>query len=314
MTGPGQPAAGDYSFRKEAGISRKDFEPGIRRMESLLDQAREEGISLISLTGAEPALSPWFPELVARAGIKGFPWYLTTNLLFPPSLRRWIEDVARLDIHLGSLQDYSPDQMLTLAGNLNWLKKQTFPKIFRCNPWPRLKGAWEWIANTVSEFMSRDSVLVVSWSWPQGENRPRVPKEIEDGAGERLDFVHYCAEKGIRVVVAKPYPFCALSAQEALFLLKLDAARAAYEPGSSGSLRDIGFDPELFSLPALPLDFSANFTNSLPNPGTSKPELTKRIEELEKITDHAICQGCELRNWKLCLGGASFCSGEIANR
>lgn len=274
-----------------------------KKLERILDWAKEENLSSISLTDGKPALYTWFPALVKVLKKRGLPFYFATNLLFPPSLWRWIKEAASLEIHLYDPRDYSSSQLQALNGNLKWLRRQDFPKVFRYNLWRRQISDWEWVTDIAVEFSDGNLAFAVPFPSPTGKKLFLARKQLEEFAEVVVEFVRHSEKKGLKATAVKPYPLCAFSGGEALYLLQKGALRGTCEIAASGCIRNMVVDHELRAFPCIALDLSPGSITSFPNRNLLWSNPKRVVRELFKWVDYQRCQGCELRRWKLCMAG-----------
>lgn len=272
------------------------------KVEPLLDWAREKNLSSISLTGGEPTLYPWFPELVKAIRRREFPLYFATNLLFPASFRSWVEGVVSLEIHLCDLQDYSSSNLRMLEENLDWLRKQTFSKIFRYKLWRRQPSDWESITETVVRFGNGDFAFAVPFPSPTRQNFNLRRSELEEFSKVVMEFSQFCEKKGIHAVAAKPFPLCAFSEEEASYLLKRGALRGTCEIGASGRMRNLVIDPQLQVFPCVALDRSPGSNMTFPPQDQLMERLKRMVRKFLEKVYYERCSRCELRTWKICTG------------
>jgi radical SAM protein with 4Fe4S-binding SPASM domain len=291
-----------YCFAVER-VNQSHRELPWEQVERLLDYAKEQRFTFISLTGGEPTLYSQFPQLVEGLQVRGLEFYFSTNLLFPPALRPWVEQVYSLEMHLCDPQDYTPSYLKQLQANLEWAAGQPFHKLFRYNLWRRNPKDWQWVMDLVGEFPGVELAFAVPFPSPGGKNF-FIPREsLESFAEVVVEFVRHCDDKKIRVIAAKPYPLCAFSGEEALYLLQRGALRGTCEVGASGCQRNWLVDPDLRVLPCIGLDPSPGPITSLSSPQAAAEKLPALIRALLDRVDYAKCRHCELRAWKLCMGG-----------
>jgi radical SAM protein with 4Fe4S-binding SPASM domain len=284
-------------------VSQGRRELPLEKVEPLLDWAKDHNFSSISLTGGEPTLYPHFPELVKAIRKRDFPLYFATNLLFPASLRSWVEGVASLEVHLCDPGDYSSSQLEMLEENRNWLRTQNFPKVFRYNLWQRQPSDWEWVIEKAATFGNGDFAFAVPFPSPSRKNLYLQRTELEKFAKVVTEFFRFCEEKGIRAVAAKPYPLCAFPEEDASVLLKHRALRGTCEIGASHCMRNLMVDPQLQVFPCVALDLSPGAITTFPPQKQFMERLRRMVRGFLEKVDYERCRRCELRSWKLCTGG-----------
>lgn len=123
-------------------VAARQLEPDKARQ--LIDEARELGFSEVGITGGEPFLSPWLPELLAEfAGVMPVT-VLSNGTLFTPKLIERLRPLADLPVAFQiSLDRPDPDANDAMRGPEN------FAKVLEALPRMRAAGLRVRIATTL---------------------------------------------------------------------------------------------------------------------------------------------------------------------
>lgn len=273
------------------------------RIEPLLDWATSQSIRSIGLTGGEPTLYPDFQFLVDMICRRDIPFYFASNFIFDEKLRPHVARASSLEIHICDPGDYTAAQLKTLEDNLTWLETLNAPQIFRYNLWRRSTSDWDWVASLVERFEKASFSFAVPFPSRERNNR-FVRREFQRSFSHVIvEFVERMKRRGLSPYTAKPYPLCFFSEDQAKWLLAGSALRSTCEIGASGCTRNLVVDPDLQMYPCIALDISPGAIDDF----SDLKHLQKRMSSLvlnyfEKV-DLDQCLDCELREWKLCMGG-----------
>jgi radical SAM protein with 4Fe4S-binding SPASM domain len=223
-----------------------------------LSWAAAQGVDNVLLAGGEPTVYPHFAQLLMLAGEHGLSVRLTSNGLYPATVRQHIaapaiwELVAHYDQErIGS----DPSAALLFEENLLAARARGLSVILRYTLTER-SGPPEW--RVVMDLARRLEIPQLNYALAfQGSEGANAFFRIRDGMGcdgGRLEslFLGLCddaAAHGLRLHLSKPFPLCALSPAALRRTLYDGGMRAACAISRDGFTRNLTVNPDLTTFP-----------------------------------------------------------------
>jgi len=223
-----------------------------------LSWAAAQGVNSILLCGGEPTTYSYFPQLLQMTKSRDISVRITSNCLYPASLREQIVTPAIRELvghYNQERMEMSPSSAEVFEKNLQAAQAAGVPVLIRYSLTEQSTPA-EWRA--VIDLAHRLSIPQINYALAfrgsKGANAYFKCRDAVGFVGGQLEdlltgFCSDVANSGLRLYLSKPFPLCALRPESLRRIYSNGTLRTACTAFCDGFSRNLTINPDLSTFP-----------------------------------------------------------------
>ena len=269
--------------------------------------ARDNEVRKVAIFGGEPTELPTLFEFVDGIRRRGLNVYLATNgLAKPEEFQRLvaIPELEMVTVHVMHDEAYSVEQLYKIRTNIRTLASADVQPIVRFNLLPTV-GSLDLLKWSLSK-LSRAHLSIAVPFPDRFRQNAHVDSEQLFGLGNHLlnficGVVKWLGRR--RIVLAKPFPPCALQPTDLMALLEYCEFRCICELGRGRFPSQITVQPNLSVAPCMAMLAPERLVKGPLPLMQLQREIETRTRDLFAKSLSRRCDGCTLHTGGICQGG-----------
>jgi radical SAM protein with 4Fe4S-binding SPASM domain len=292
--------------RTEAGAIQET--PSLASVLQALDViAGGNTVQRVALFGGEPTELPILFDLIDGIRDRGLRFYVATHgIASPETFRRLlaVPELEMITLHVATDSRYTPEQLYTLRTNIRSLATANAQAIVRFNLLPSA-GSTELLKWSLEKLTHAHLAIAVPFPNQAHQNEHVGCENLLEFGDRLLDFVRDTARwfGGRRMVLAKPFPPCALRLSALMDVLEYFDFRAICELGRGRFPSQITVQPDLTVAPCMALLAPKRLVRRPMPLALLQQEVTALTSDLFETSFANRCDDCSLKYSGVCQGG-----------
>jgi hypothetical protein len=276
-------------------ITLADFKRG-------LDWARRAGVSRVPVTGGEPTLHPEFPSMMSELRARRLTTCFSTNGCGPRAAFDCLSSdlVETITFHILDDDEYTPEDVERLDGNICSAKEKGIPLIFRYVLHTAATPPWQRYLDLAARH--RPAMLSCSPAFP-GPHRRDMSRDVRalcQNKSNLLTLIRTAIEWGIRPLIAKPIPLCMFSREELLEVLATTTVTNVCDISQNEYTNNTLVNPDLSLYPCMALPLTGASLATTPSLDDFGALARRTVVPLQQTPMLPECEECQLHQLRLC--------------